>query len=89
MRNFKRKMMVMCAVAMMCMSMVCFTACNTQTLVWGVVDSMTFASIEFGVDNIEEGETKDRVNQIINGIADSVNGVKGVINWVKTVVTPR
>ena len=89
MRNFKKKMMVICSVAMICMSMACFTACSTQTLVWGIFDSMTFASIEFGVENIEEGETKDRVNQIINGIADTVNGVKGVIDWVKTVVTPK
>ena len=89
MRNFKKKMMVMCAVAMMCMSTVCFTACASDVFVWGFFDALTFASIEFGEECIEEGETKDRVNQMINGIANMIDGTKGVINWVKTVVTPK
>lgn len=89
MRNFKKKLFVMCSVAMICFGLVCFSACDTQLVVWGTMDVLTFGSIGYGTEKIEEGETKDRVNSMIDGIAGVIDGAKGVFDWVMKVVTPQ
>ena len=88
MRKLKRKFLIMCSIAMICMSSVCFTACSAQYVAWSIVDVLTFGTISFAIDNVEEGETKDRVNQIIDGIAGAVEGVNGVWEWITSVVAP-
>ena len=88
MRRLKKKMMVMCTIAMICAGVLCFSSC-TPWQIWLTADALTLATIMLTEDKITAEKTQEEFEEFIDGIVDFSDGVKSVYNWILSVVTPK
>ena len=95
MRRIKKKMLLMCTVALICAGVFTFNSCATTTgvstgllLTWLAVDSATLLAVWFGEGKVSSENAKDQTNGLIDGIANFFDAVGNTYEWVLNVVTP-
>ena len=97
MRKVKRKMLLMCTIALICAGVLGFTSCVSTTtgipagllLSWLAVDCTTLLAVWLGEGNVSSENAKEQANNVINGVADFFDGIKAVCDWVTVVLTPQ
>ena len=74
MRRIKKKMLLMCTVALICAGVFTFNSCATTTgvstgllLTWLAVDTATLLSVWWGEEKVSAENAKDQTNGFING----------------------